>query len=73
MNQDYSFSWNNFTEHHLHLFADLYKEESYADVTLVSSDQFEFKAHKIVLSACSPVLKKIIDDNQGDLPLEIWN
>ena len=69
MSQDFSFSWFNFTEHLHHLFADLYKEESYADVTLVSSDQFEFKAHKIVLSACSPVLKKIIDDNHGDLPL----
>ena len=69
MNQDHSLSWYNFTEHLEQLFANLYKEESYADVTLVSSDQFEFKAHKIVLSACSPVLKKIIDDNARDLPL----
>ena len=69
MNQDHSLSWYNFTEHLEQLFANLYKEESYADVTLVSSDQFEFKAHKIVLSACSPVLKKIIDDNPRYHPL----
>ena len=69
MNQNYCLYWNNFTEHLQDLFANLYREESYADVTLVSSDKFEFKAHKIVLSACSPVLKKIIDDSPRDLPL----
>ena len=63
MSQDYNLTWYNFPEHLQQLFENLYKEESYADVTLVSSDQIEFKAHKIVLSACSPVLKKVIDNN----------
>ena len=69
MSLDYNLTWHNFTEHLQHLFENLYKEESYADVTLVSSDQIEFKAHKIVLSACSPVFKKVIDNNPRDQPL----
>ena len=47
---------------HLHLmFQDLYGEERHSNVTLVCDDQNQFRAHKIVLSSCSPVFKKIID------------
>ena len=51
------------------MFNDLYQEGRYSDVTLVSDDQTQFKAHKIVLSACSPVFKKIIDSNPSQHPL----
>merc|ERR550517_1893384 len=51
------------------LLQDLYREGGYTDVTLVSDDQTQFKAHKIVLSACSPVFKKIIDSNPSQHPL----
>ena len=51
------------------MFKDLYQEESHSDVTLVSDDQTQFKAHKIVLSACSPVFKKIIESNPSQHPL----
>ena len=51
------------------MFKDLYHEREYADVTLVCDDQTQFKAHKIVLSACSPVFKKIIDNNPSQHPL----
>merc|ERR1712058_196741 len=32
------------------------------DVTLVCNDKTKFKAHKFVLSACSPVFESIIED-----------
>merc|ERR1712126_211027 len=32
------------------------------DITLVSEDRKSFKAHKVILSACSPVFKSIIND-----------
>ena len=51
------------------MFKDIYQEEKYLDVTLVSDDQTQFKAHKIVLSACSPVFKYIIDTNPSQHPL----
>merc|ERR1712243_316969 len=38
------------------------------DVTLVSEDKKLFKAHKIVLSASSPVFKTIISDNTSSSP-----
>merc|ERR1712051_238939 len=47
----------------------LYLEGHYADVTLVSDDQTQFKAHKMVLCASSPFFKKIIDNNPNQHPL----
>ena len=62
-------TWNNFTEHLQLTWRELYVEGRYADVTLVSDDQTQFKAHKIVLSACSQVFEKIIDNNPSQHPL----
>ena len=69
MVQKYSLFWQTFSEHQQLMFKDLYQEGRYADVTLVSDDQTHFKAHKIVLSACSSVFKKIIDNNPSQHPL----
>ena len=55
--------WQTFSDHLQLMFKDLYEEEKHSDVTLVSDDQTQFKAHKIVLSACSPVFKMITDNN----------
>ena len=35
-------------------------------MTLISEDKTQFRAHKIVLSACSPILKEIIDSNPAE-------
>ena len=69
MTESYNLSWQQFVEHLRHLSQQLYQEGEYADVTLVSDDQTQFKAHKIVLSACSPVFKKIIENNPSQHPL----
>ena len=62
-------NWQNFSEHLQLMFKDLYEEGKHSDVTLVCDDQTQFKAHKIVLSACSPVFKNIIDNNPSQHPL----
>ena len=59
MEDVYNVSWKNFPDHLKLLFLELYRTESHADVTLLSTDEVEFKAHKVVLSSCSPVLKKL--------------
>ena len=41
----------------------LCKENSFTDVTLVSDDQIPFKAHKFVLSTCSPIIRNLLLDN----------
>ena len=63
MDEKYNLKWHTITDHLQLMFKDLYKEGKHSDVTLVSDDQSLFKAHKIVLSACSPVFKKIIENN----------
>ena len=69
MAEKYTLNWHTFFDH-LHLmFKDLYEDEKHSDVTLVCDDQTQFKAHKIVLRACSPVFKKIIDNNPSQHPL----
>ena len=50
------------------MFKDIYQKGRYSDVTLVSDDQTQFNAYKIILSACSPVFKKIIDNSPGQHP-----
>ena len=49
MAEKYTLNWNTFTDHLQLMFKDLYEEEKHSDVTLVSNDQTQFKAHKIVL------------------------
>ena len=69
MTEKYNLNWHTFSEHLQFMFKDLYEEEKHSDVTLVCDNQTQFKAHKIVLSACSPVFKKIIDNNRSQHPL----
>ena len=69
MGENYDIKWQGFTDHLRMVFRDLYEEGKHTDVTLVCDDQTQFKAHKIVLRACSPVFKKIIDNNPSQSPL----
>merc|ERR1711963_1193074 len=69
MAEKYTLNWHTFSDHLKLMFKDLYQEGSHSDVTLVCDDQTQFKAHKIVLSACSSVLKKIIESNPSQHPL----
>ena len=47
------------------MFEELYREEKYHDITLVSDDQTQFRVHRFVLSAFSPVLRKLIDNTHN--------
>ena len=67
--EKYNLSWQTFLENLQFIFKELYNDGIHSDVTLVSEDQTQFKVHKIVLSACSPVFKKIIDSNPSQHPL----
>ena len=58
MMEKYDFNWLTFSDHLKLIFKDLYQEGRYTDVTLVSDDQTQFKTHKIVLTACSPVFER---------------
>ena len=63
MSEKFSLKWNDFQANVTKRFSQLRSKEDYYDVTLVSSDQQNFQAHKIILSACSPYFDNILKTN----------
>ena len=59
-NELYNLTWNQFEMHTGTTFKDLLMDKNFSDVTLVSDDGDKIQAHKVVLSASSPSLKKIL-------------
>ena len=63
MNQEkYNLSWHTYTDHLREMLHHMMTSNELTDVILVSEDRKIFKAHKVVLSAFSPVFKSIIND-----------
>ena len=60
--------WNDFRDIVQASFAELRTDTDFTDVTLACEDQ-SIKAHKVVLSACSPFFKKLLKMNPHPLPL----
>ena len=69
MEKEYNLRWRTFPDHMYGIFRNLRVEGNFADTTLVSEDQKQFQAHKVVLSACSPVLKNLLVNNPHSHPL----
>ena len=65
----HSLYWKSFQRDVASSLQILHTENNFSDVTLVSDDQIQIKAHKIVLSACSPVLKHILVNNTHPHPI----
>jgi len=66
--QHYSLRWNNHQSHVLSAFDALLQNESLVDCTIMCEDS-AVRAHKVVLSACSPYFQKIFVDNPGKHPI----
>ena len=60
--ETYNISWHTYSDHLRQMLHEMLKSDKLTDVTLVCDDKRQFKAHKIVLSACSKTFKFIIDD-----------
>ena len=67
--EKFCLKWNNFQQNISHSFTKLRRESHFFDVTLVSADQRQIKAHKVVLSACSEFFKSILSENSHGHPL----
>jgi hypothetical protein len=65
----FSLRWKAFSTHLSSSIYDVFTENCFSDVTLVSDDLIQFQAHKCVLSACSPVLKGLLLNNPHSHPL----
>ena len=53
-------SWNDFEPDAVKSRHDLYNSKQFSDVTLVTDDQTQFEAHRIILAGASKVLNKLL-------------
>lgn len=68
--QQFCLRWNNYQTNLTCVFDQLLQSESFVDVTL-ACDGNQIKAHKIVLSACSPYFQSLFFDNPCQHPIII--
>jgi Cys2His2 zinc finger developmental/cell cycle regulator len=66
--QQYCLRWNNHQSNLLAVFEDLLHNEAFVDVTL-ACDSKVLKAHKLVLSACSPYFQSLLFGNPDRHPI----
>ena len=70
MSQDtFYVTWKQFKAHLMVNQQELFHEKHFADVTLVSDDGTQLTAHKVILSACSSLLKNLLLNNPHPHPL----
>ena len=69
MSEKFCLKWNDFHTNVSKSFSKLRNENDFYDVTLVSDDQKQLSAHKVVLSSCSDYFKKILKSNKHSNPL----
>ena len=61
MNQEkYNLTWQPYSDHLRSMMKEMMMNEEYADVTLVTEDKKQIKAHINILSSCSPFFKDIL-------------
>ena len=63
MSENFNLKWNTFSSHGREVFQDLMESQRFSDVTLVSDDQYQYEAHKFILSACSSVFQALLVNN----------
>lgn len=63
--------WNNYQSNLTNVFDQLLQNESFVDVTLACADGHSVKAHKMVLSACSPYFQSLFFENPCKHPIVI--
>ena len=68
MDEKLCLKWNDFQEYLLSSFGELRSDNDFTDVTLACEDQ-SVKAHKVILSACSPFFKKLLKTHSHPQPL----
>lgn len=68
--QQFCLRWNNYGRNLTNVFDQLLQNESFVDVTL-ACDGHSIKAHKMVLSACSPYFQSLFFENPCQHPIII--
>ena len=69
MSEKFSLKWDAFQSNVSNSFAILRNEDYLHDVTIVTDDNEQVEAHKLVLSACSEYFKNIFKTKKHSHPL----
>ena len=69
MIQDIHSNWMSSSTYVTEILQEFLNSNNLTDVTLVSDDLQEIQAHRVVLSACSPVLKNMLQKRNGGVPV----
>ena len=69
MSEKFCLKWNDFHSNVTKSFSKLRIEDDFFDVTLVSDDQTQISAHKVVLSSCSEYFRNVLKKNKHPNPL----
>ncbi|XP_044012886.1 protein tramtrack, alpha isoform-like isoform X2 [Aphidius gifuensis] len=67
----FNLRWNNHVSNVLQMFIEHYSSESFVDVTLSCEGRF-IKAHKMILSACSPYFQELFLNHDAKHPMIIF-
>ena len=68
--QQFCLRWNDFQTNMVASFKHLRDEKSFCDVTIATEGQHT-KAHKMILCACSPYFKNLLEQNPAKHPIVI--
>ena len=71
--EEFHFSYSEFKSNASETFRNFWKEKDFVNVTLVSSDEVNISAHKVILASASPVLKRALVKNPHEHPLMYFN
>ena len=68
--EKYNLTWHSYADNWREIIGEMMETKDFADVTLVCDDMKQIKAHRNILSACSPLLKNILKiDPQNHHPM----
>jgi len=67
--ENFSLAWDNFEKCTTYAFEKLYSDKEFTDVTLACDGDKQLKAHKAILSSCSPFFKTVLSKNPHQHPL----
>eukprot|EP00092_Neocalanus_flemingeri_P000039 GFUD01000040.1.p1 GENE.GFUD01000040.1~~GFUD01000040.1.p1 ORF type:complete len:266 (-),score=58.58 GFUD01000040.1:144-941(-) len=67
--ESYNLNWAEFDTYTSLTFKELLAKPDFTDVTLACGDEESIEAHKVILSACSPVFSRILKKNTHSHPL----
>ena len=65
----YNLQWQDYTDHLREMLHSMLKSTEFTDVTLVCNDDQEIQAHKVVLTASSPVFKRMLRNKNHPNPI----